>query len=167
VHRRLATLSAVLVVVAVGLAPAQAATKKAKPKPKPKPITGSYTLQLLPDPTAEVTMQVPGAVEGCGGVSPDGKDSRTIKLPAKGTLKIVLDSPDPTGSPSVGPVGGVGTDWDLYVREADGTIAASSHGATSHEETIEKLSRGTTRTIEVCNLIGQPDATVKWIFTYA
>jgi hypothetical protein len=165
VHRRLAAVSAALV-LAVCVAPAHAATKKAKPKPKPKPLTGSYTLSLPPDPTTEVTGEVPGQAPGCNGVSPLSMDSRTIKLPAKGTLHVVLDSPDPTGTPSVGPLQ-VGTDWDLFTTEADGSDAGSSHGATSHEETTEKILRATTRTITVCNLLGQPDATVKWIFTYA
>jgi hypothetical protein len=158
--RRHLVVTAAVALVALSLSSAQAATRK------PAPKRGGYTVTLYPDPTIEATGQVPG-MEGCSGVSPQGTDRRTLAIPAKGTLKIVLDSPDPTGAPAVGPLGSVGTDWDLYLRDTDDSIYASSHGGTSHEEITTKFRRAQKITVEVCNLIGQPDGTVKWVFTYA
>lgn len=151
--RRSLTSAAALVAVA-GLAaavPADATTRK------PAPKRGAYTLQLPPDPTPNATNTV--GMDGCSGLSPASKDHHALAIPAKGTLKVVLDSPDPTGA-------GV-TDWDLYVMESDGEIYDASHGGTSHEVTTSKFKRAQKVYIDVCNLAGQPDAKVSWVFTYA
>jgi hypothetical protein len=140
---------ALLVAAGVAALPADAATRK-------KPIKGSYALTLVPDPTGEAASVVG---EGCVGVNPAGQDRHTFKVPAKGRLAVVLDSPDPTGA-------GV-TDWDLYVLDGDDAIVASSHGGTSHEETSMKLKKKQNLTFWVCNLAGQPNGTVRYLFTYA
>jgi hypothetical protein len=150
---RLTTCVSVLAVAALTLAPAHAAPKK-----KPKPIDKTYTLNLPPDPTGE-TGGLPTFPDGCSGVNPASQDKRPFTVPAKGSLKVVLDSPDPTGH-------GL-TDWDLYLLDRDGSVLDSSHGGTSHEETLDKFKRKNPVTIEVCNLAGQPSATVHYVFTYA
>ena len=149
--RRRLVVTAAVAASAVALVPAHAATK-----PKPKPIKKSYPVHLLPDPTLEATGQLG---DGCSGASPAGVDNRTIKIPARGTLKVVLDSPDPTGQ-------GL-TDWDLWLIDSDGSVYDGSHGGTSHEEVVDKFKKAQSITIQVCNLIGQPDATVSYVFTYA
>jgi hypothetical protein len=152
-NRRFTVFIAALTVAALGVLPSQAA--KPKPKPKPKPITVTYKLSLLPDPTPNVTGLVK---DGCG-VLPQSQDKHPFTVPAAGTLKIVLDSPDPTGSP----VGG--TDWDLYLLDDEG-IRTSSTTEFSHEELAEPFKKKTDTTIWVCNLAGMPDGTVKYTFTY-
>ena len=147
---------ALLAAAAVTTVPAHAATK-----PKPKPIKGSYTVTLVPDPTPNATNTI--GKDGCTGVSPKGVDNHAFKVPAAGKLNVVLDSPDPTGAPG----GLAGTDWDLYLLDSDGIIVDSSHGGTSHEETVDKFKKAQKLTIQVCNLAGQPDATVTYTFTYA
>src|SRR4051794_19808634 len=118
--RRLALTALPVVAVALAVVPAHAAG--------PKQIKGSYDVTLPPNPTLEAT-----------GVTDDGCDSSPItagmddhpfKVPAAGTLQVVLDSPDPTGTNK--------TDWDLYILDADREIIDSSHAASSHEETFSK-----------------------------
>ena len=150
-NRRLVTCASLAAVAALGIAPAHAATKK------PKPIDKTYSLTLTPDPTGE-TGGLPGLPDGCTGVNPAGQDKHPFTVPAKGTLKVVLDSPDPTGHGA--------TDWDLYILDSDGSVLDSSHGPTSHEETFDKFKKKNPLTFEVCNLAGQPTATVHYTFTY-
>jgi hypothetical protein len=154
VNRRLTSLAALLAVAALSSAPAHAATKK---KAKPKPIHGSYTVTLLPDPTPNATNLA--GMPGCTGVSPAAVDNHAFKVPAAGTLNVVLDSADPTGTSN--------TDWDLYLIDTDGSVLDGSHGGTSHEEVTDKFKKGQPLTIQVCNLIGQPSGTVTYTFTYA
>ena len=149
--RRTAVAAAILTVAALGALPSQAATKA---KPKPKPIKGSYTLNLTPDPTPNATNAA--GKPGCG-VIPSSQDKHAFKVPAAGTLKVVLDSPDPTGK-------GL-TDWDMYLLDPDG-VRTSSVGGTSHEEIIEPFKVKTPVTFWVCNLAGQPSGTVSYTFTY-
>ena len=151
--RRPAVALAVLTAAAVSVVPAHAATK-----PKPKPIKASYTLTLLPDPTPNATNSI--GKEGCG-VIPQSQNKHPFTVPAAGTLKVVLDSPNPTGNSTAS------TDWDLYVLDADGAIMDSSHGGTSHEETTDKLKKKQGVTLWVCNLAGEPSGTVTYTFTYA
>ena len=150
---------AVLTVAAVTALPAHAATK-----PKPKPIKGSYAVTKYPDPTPELFGQIDKSQ--CG-LLPTGTDNHAFKIPAAGKLKVVLDSPDPTGTPSAGPLGSVGTDWDLYLLDSEGAVIDSSHSGTSHEETTDKFKKAGKITIQVCNLVGEPNATVSYTFTYA
>lgn len=156
--RRPLVALALVTVAAVSVAPAQAA------KPKPKPIKGSYAVTAYPDPTPNATNEA--GRPGCG-VLPTGQNKHPFTVPGKGTLRVVLDSPDPTGTPSAGPAGSVGTDWDLYVLDSDGSILDSSKGATSHEETTDKFKKKQGVTFWVCNLAGEPNATVSYTFTYA
>jgi hypothetical protein len=153
VNRRLTSCAALLAVAALSTAPAHAATKK---KAKPKPIDKTYTVSLLPDPTLEASGQIG---DGCASLNPASQDKHPFTVPAAGTLKVVLDSADPTGTGN--------TDWDLYVLDSDGSILDSSHGGSSHEETLDKFKKKNPVTIWVCNLIGQPDGTVHYTFTYA
>jgi len=143
---------ALVAAAAVATVPAHAATAK------PKPIKGSYTLTLLPDPTAEVTEL---AKPGCGLVLPTGQDKHPFTVPGKGKLHVVLDSPNPVPSDLAG------ADWDLYVLDSDGTILDSSTGATAHEETTDKFKAKDKLTFWVCNLLGEPNATVTYTFTPA
>lgn len=150
--RRLAALAAVSIAVAV-VAPTHAATK---PKPKPKPIKGSYTLNLNPDPTAEITGNLE---DGCSGLIAASKNSHPFTVPAAGQLYIHLVSPDPTGA-------GV-TDWDLWLKDGSGAILEGSHDETSDEEITRRFKKKTPLIIDVCNLLGMPSATVSYVFTYA
>lgn len=149
-NRRLVTCVSLAAVAALGMAPAHAAVKK-------KPIDKTYSVTLPPDPTGELG-GVPGLPEGCNGLSPASQDKHKFTVPAKGTLKVTLDSPDPTKA-------GV-TDWDLYILDSDGTILDSSTGETSHEETFDKFKKKHPVTFWVCNLVGQPDATIHYTFKY-
>lgn len=150
--RRSLVAVTLIAAAAVTTVPASAA------KAKPKPIRVSYTVTLLPDPTPNATNTI--GKEGCG-VLPQGQDKHAVKIPAAGKLKVVLDSPNPTGN------GTAGTDWDLYVLDSDGTVLDSSHGGTSHEETEDKFKKKSAVTIWVCNLAGEPSGTVTYTFTYA
>ncbi|MFN2523345.1 MAG: hypothetical protein ABR614_08575 [Mycobacteriales bacterium] len=146
--RRLALTALPLLAVALTVAPAHAA--------KPKVIKGSYDVTLAPNPTLEATGQIG---DGCDtSPIPTGTDDHDFKVPAAGTLTVTLDSKDPSGSGS--------TDWDLYILDAGRNVINSSHGATSHEETVDKFKKAEPVILQVCNLAGSPDATVTWTFTY-
>lgn len=153
-NRRLASTVAVLAAGVLCTVPAHAAA----PKKKPAPINKTYSLNLPPDPTGETT-GLPTVKDGCSGVNPASQDKRVWTVPGKGTLHVVLDSPDPTGH-------GV-TDWDLWVLDSDGSTLDKSVGSTSHEETTDTFKKGQKVTFWVCNLLGQPSATVHYVFTYA
>ncbi|MCU1674699.1 MAG: hypothetical protein JWN77_2812 [Frankiales bacterium] len=146
--RRLALTALPLLAVAMTVVPAHAA--------KPKVVKGSYDVTKPPNPTLEATGV---AADGCDSSPiPTGTDDHAFKVPAAGTLAITLDSKDPSGAGR--------TDWDLYVLDAERNIINSSHGETSHEETIDKFKKAQPITIQVCNLAGAPDATVSYVFTY-
>ena len=149
-RRRTVLATALLATAAMGTVPSHAAPTK-------KPITGSYSVTLMPDPSNDVTNAA--GKDGCTGASPQGRNSHPFTVPGAGTLKVVLDSPDPTGK-------GV-TDWDLYVLDSDGTIVDKGDGATSHEETLDKLKKKTSLTFVVCNGAGSPNATITYTFTPA
>ncbi|MDQ1685856.1 MAG: hypothetical protein QOC82_2593 [Frankiaceae bacterium] len=144
-----------VVALAVTAASATGASAKAKPKPKIKTMKGSYSVTLLPDPTIEVQGQL-GNV--CGNTNPKAADSHLLTLPGSGTLHVVLDSPDPTGTGN--------TDWDLIVLDSAGNEIDHSDSASSHEETFDPgLHKGKV-TIKVCNLAGAPSGTVNYTYTY-
>ena len=146
--RRLALTALPVVAVALAVLPAHAAA--------PKQIKGSYDVNLPPNPTLEATGQVG---DGCDSSPlPTGTDDHAFKVPAAGVLDVHLDSEDPTGTNN--------TDWDLYVLDSDREIIDSSHGGTSHEETISKFKKAQPVTIQVCNLAGSPQAKVSYTFTY-
>ena len=144
--RRLLTGAVALLAVAgVAVVPAQAAAKK-------KPITGSYTVTLVPDPSANV-----GTV-GCAGALPAGEDRHPFTIPAKGTLKLHLSSQDPTGQ---------AFDWDLALLDEGAEVLASSTGATAEEEILMKFKKKERVLFQACNLAGLPTATITYTFTYA
>jgi hypothetical protein len=136
--RRLALLVATLAVAGLAAAPAHAGGK----------VTGSYAVTLLPDPTLQVA-------EACTGVNPAATDNHPLTLPGPGILSVVLDAPDPAGA----------GDWDLYILDADGSVASGSDGDSSHEETSAKYKKGQQVVIQVCNLAGAPDGNVSYVFT--
>ena len=153
-HRRLITCVSLCAVAALGAAPAHAAVKK-------KPLKGSYHLTTQPNPTLEVTDELPGA-DRCNAVVPAGVDNHPFLVPGKGSLKVTLQGSDPTkGAAPAGP------DWDLYIIDADGSLLDGSNGAGAHEETVDRFKKKQKITIQVCNLLGVPDATVNYVFTYS
>lgn len=160
-HRRACALVAAAALV-LGAGSAVAAPKP-KPKPKPKPIVVTYNLTLYPDPTPNATGEVDASMY-CGTL-PSSTDKHAFVIPAAGTLKVVLDSPDPTKTVPT-PFGPVGTDWDLYIVDASDDVLTESASATSHEETTTTFKKKESIWITVCNLAGMPDGTVKFTFTY-
>lgn len=141
--RPVLAVSTAALVVAGSFAPVLAAP----PKPKPKPITESYEVgPLLPDPT-------PILGDVCTPTLPTARDSRDIKIPAAGTLKVDIEF--------------VG-DWALGLRDSKGSQIASSDGATPEtpESMLVKLKKAQTVTIDACNFAGAPTATVTYTFTY-
>jgi len=132
---------------------AGAATHKPKPKPL-KVIKGAYTATAVPDPTMDATAQV--GME-CKNLDPESVDNHPLSLPGTGTLKIVLDSPDPSSKNKL--------DWDLHLLDAKGNVISSSNGPTAHEEIDQPNVKGKV-TIRACNLIGEPTANISYVFTY-
>jgi len=154
VNRRLVTCASLAAVAALGVAPAHAATTK-----KPKPLHGSYHLTTNPNPAVEAIEQV---TDTCDQTVPGGVDNHPFTVPGKGTLHIVLEGSDPTGGATP-----IGPDWDLFILDSDGSALDESRGNASHEETSDKFKRKQQITIQACNMLGLPDATVTWTFTYA
>jgi hypothetical protein len=144
--RRVALTTTALLVGALAISPAHAAGAKV--------IKGTYKVSLTPDPTAEATGEVS---DGCTALLPSAVDNHALTVPGAGTLEIVLDAPDPAGSPA--------TDWDLWLLDPDGSINGGSNGATSHEELSTRFKKGQKVTIQVCNLAGAPDGTISYTFT--
>jgi hypothetical protein len=136
--RRLALIASTFVVAALAVAPAHAGAQ----------VKGSYKVTLTPDPTLQVAA-------ACESVLPSATDNHPLKVPAAGTLSVVLDAPDPAGA----------GDWDLYILDADGSVNSGSDGDSSHEEASAKYKKGQQVTIQVCNLGGAPDGTVSYTFT--
>ena len=150
----LSTLTVAAVVAGVGTSTlASAATKH-----KPKVLKGSYTVTAVPDPTIEATDEVS---KGCMNIDPASVDNHAFAVPAAGTLHVILDSP----TPAKGPLG-LGADWDLYILDAKGNVIDKSNGVSSHEETFDPFTKKQGITIKSCNLLGEPNATVTWTFTY-
>lgn len=152
-RRQIAALTVVTVAVAAVSATGASATTKKKAPPKLKTMKGSYSVTLLPDPSPNA----PGR-DSCGVVNPKSMDVHPLTLPGTGTLRVVLDSPDPTGQ-------GV-TDWDLVILDSHNTEYDSSTGGTSHEETYDPGMKKGKVSIEVCNLAGGPSGTVNYTYTY-
>jgi hypothetical protein len=153
VNSRLLTCAALAVVTAVAVTPAHAATKKKRV------LKGSYTVNVNPNPAVEVLGQVN---DGCDQTVPGGADNHPFTVPAAGTLKVVLEGEDPSGGAAP-----VGPDWDLYLLDSDGTVYDSSTDPNAHEVTSDKFKKKQTVTIQACNLLGTPNATVSYTFTYA
>ena len=160
-NRRLTSTVALLAVAALTSAPAHAATKK---KPKPKPIRGSYAVHLNPDPTTDVFSEAgkPNPTGEPCGLSTASENRHAFKIPAAGTLNVVLDSPNPLPAAYA-----VGPDWDLHIMDADGSELDSSTSPQAHEETTDKFKKAQPLTIVACNLTGGTDAKVSYVFTYA
>ena len=149
--RRRIVLMSTAVLASATLVAASAAP--AAPAKKMKVKKGSYTVTAVPDPTMEATGF---AGMECMNIDPASADNHPLALPGKGSLHIVLDSPDPTGGKM---------DWDLHLLDASGNIIASSNGGTAHEEIDMSGVKGKV-IIRSCNLAGEPNATVSWSFLY-
>ena len=157
-RRHVAALTVVTLVVAGVSATGAAAKTTKKAPPKLKTMKGSYQLTLVPDPTIDAKAQPQVGGGDCNATDPKSIDKHPLSLPGAGTLHIVLDSPDPTGKGK--------TDWDLALLDSHGSEIDSSTSPTSHEEiTHTGLKKGSV-SIEVCNLIGGPNATVTYSYTY-
>jgi hypothetical protein len=147
-RRPAAAALAVVTAAALGAAlPSEAAPKK-----KPKPITGSYTVNLPPDPTGNVDGQ------GCAGQVPISQDQHPFTIPAKGLLKLRLVSEDPSGQ---------ALDWDLALLDEGGSPMVMSTSPTATEEILMKFKRKEKVIFQACNLAGLPEATVSYTFTYS
>lgn len=145
--RRLALTATTLMVAALAVAPAAHAGPA-------KSMKGVYKVTLTPDPTLEATGQLG---DGCQALNPAAVDNHKLTVPGAGTLHVVLDSPDPTGTGNA--------DWDLWIMDSDGTtVLDGSHGGSAHEETTDKFKKGQEVTISVCNLLGGSDGTVTFEF---
>lgn len=140
------TILSAVVITAVGAslaAPAFAA-------PKPKPIKKSFTHT---DATADPTASLDTALGGYGGcdekIAPFKEKGFTVSLPAKGSLRVVLNN---TG------------DWALDVRDAKGKVLGFSDGAMPQdlEAVTVKIKAAGKYTIVPCNLGGGPQATGTW-----
>lgn len=133
----------VLAALPVALLGVAAAPSLAVPKPKPKPITMTYSATAAP-----------GAV--CDGTVPTALHSTAFKVPAAGSLKVTLD--------------GFTGDWDLALTSG-GRELASSAGLQpvdgDSEQVVTKFRRASTVSIDACNFVGGPTATVTYVFTYA
>ncbi len=156
-NRRLTVSLVALTCAALTAVPSQAAPKK-----KPAPIKGSYALTLLPDPTVNVFttsgQSAPGAP--CG-VIPQAQDRHAFTIPAAGELKLVLDAHDPApGTPYV-------FDWDLYLLDSSGAVINEGTSSEAHEEIGQKFKKGAKVTFLACNLNGEQNATVSYVFSYA
>ncbi|HEX4655421.1 MAG TPA: hypothetical protein VH274_06750 [Mycobacteriales bacterium] len=149
---RRALVLAVTATTAAAVATAGGAVAQSSGHGKTKVLKGGYQLVLPPDPTMEATGQV--GME-CFNVDPASADNHPLTLPAKGTIKIDLASTDPTGN----------LDWDLYLLDAKGNTIGASNGSTSQEEVNARAGKGKV-TIRACNLMGQPTASVSYVFTF-
>jgi hypothetical protein len=136
--RRLAVALATVAVAVCAVAPATAA---------PKPVKGSYDVTLLPDPTLNVA-------DGCAGLNPAATDDHPFTVPGAGVLEVKLTTGDLQGQ----------ADWDMYLVK-DGEVLAASEGATAAEQIAQKFKAKTALSIQVCNLVGEPDGTVSFTFT--
>jgi hypothetical protein len=150
--RRPAVALALLVAASVSVLPAHAATKK------PKPFKGSYTVNLLPDPTPDVIGQVKTAPV-CGTL-PQSMNKHPLVVPGAGKLRVHLQSADP--APPAEPLL---FDWDLYLLDADGAVIDSSHTEFATEDTNTRFKRRTPLTILVCNLTGEQAGKVSYSYT--
>jgi hypothetical protein len=131
---------------------AAAGSAVAQPSGRTKTLKGGYSLTLPPDPTMEATGQVG---KHCANVDPASADNHPLTLPGKGTLKVDLASTDPTGN----------LDWDLYLLDAKGNVVGMSDSPSAQEEINLRAGKGKV-TIRACNLMGQPTATVSYLFKY-
>jgi len=150
--RRRIVLTSTAAVVGIAMTAATAASAAPAKKSKTKIKKGSYTVTAVPDPTMEATGLA--GIE-CKNIDPASANDHPLTLPGKGELKVVLDSPDPTNK----------LDWDLHLLDAKNNIIASSNGATAHEEIDVTGIKGKV-IIRACNLMGEPTASVNWVFKY-
>lgn len=160
-NRRLVLSATAVALAGLATVPAGAAPAKAKP------FKGSYSVTLNPDPSMYHGQGPDAFGTGCKNVVKESIDRRKMTIPGAGTLKVVLDSPDPTQVVlSKSPIG-LGYDWDLHILVDDGAkapttgapaeeVLTSSNGPTAHEETTTKFTKKRNIIIEVCNNVGTP-----------
>ena len=144
--RTIVPLAAVAVLTAGAFLPASAAAPK---------LAGSYKLTLQPDPTIQVLTEA--GMANCTSTRKESSDRRTFTVPAAGRFKVNLDAPDPLGRST-------GFDWDMYLLDDKGTVLGDGVTAGPKEEVTITLKRKTAVTIAVCNITGQTDGTVTYVF---
>jgi type 1 fimbria pilin len=143
--RRVATVATVGLLIAGAYAPATAAPKK-------KPITKTYDLMLLPVQASPTDACATPELEG---ISVD-------------TQKITPTGP---GFLSVKVTGYYG-DWDIAVKDAEGTEIAKGSGNDTPNpgagtETFEmKFKKAEPLQIAICNFAGTPQGTATYTYTY-
>lgn len=143
--RRVATAAALGLLVAGAYAPAVAGPKK-------KPVTKSYDLSLVPlwtDPSA-----------ACVNPEFEGISLRTEKFTPTGPGLLTVKVEGFTG------------DWDISVKDAEGTEIVKGSGNDSPNpgpgvETAElKLKKAEPLQIAICNFAGTPQAKATYTYTY-
>ena len=143
--RRVATVATLGLLVAGAYAPATAAPKK-------KPITKSYDMQLVPlwtNPSAAcVNPEFEGVSVHTEKITPTGPGFLTVK------------------------VDGFYGDWDISVKDADGSELAKGTGNDTPNpgagvETVEmKFKKPEPLAIAICNFAGTPQAHATFTYTY-
>ena len=141
-----AAVAAIAVAASVG--PAAAAPKK-----KYKPIKGS---QKFTDPTADPTATAVDG-EGCDTLFPQLPKEAGVKItiPAPGKLVVSLNNKG---------------DWAIDLLDSKGRQVASRDGDISEpmEETLNtKIKKAGTYVMRPCNLGGEPEVTMSWVWTPA
>ncbi len=153
-RRRLVLGTALVAVVGLSGLPSQAA-----PRSKPKPIKSTYTVNLTPDPTANV-FTAAGQAKLCGVGVPGSQHRQAFKVPAAGTVKLVLDAEDPRpGTPYV-------FDWDMYLLDTRDNALGEGTSSEAHEEIVTTFKKAQSVVFLTCNLNGQPKGTISYTFTY-
>lgn len=133
----------------VALAAATVAAPGAIAAPK-KPITKTYTATApMPDPT-----NVAGGYSVCAQNVPQSFHVEEFKVPAAGTLKVVLTEYQ--------------VDWDLLLMDAkDKELAGSGSGGVGEPEALQvKFKKPGVVKIVACNWSGGPTGKVTYTFTY-
>lgn len=164
-----------LVLVAGAIALAGVATVPAHGAAKPKAFKATYTVKLDPDPST-YHGEAPAAFgTGCNNLNSASINRRKLTIPGKGTLKVTLNSPDPTPSAVHATIS---MDWDLHILKDDGDkdpqtgLAAeeelsSSQGQSTSEQTVTPFTKATKIIIEVCNNVGTPGQTGTVAYSFA
>ena len=136
------------VALATAISPADAAAKK-----KPKPIKGS---KKVTDATADPTASAPGSGAGCDTLVPQlpREAPVNIKIPGPGKLKVSIDNK---------------LDWAIEILDPKGRVISSADGDMPdvQEVAIGKTKAAGTYKMLACNLGGEPEVTMTWLWTPA
>lgn len=144
--RHIVTALAAVAVATVAVAPASAA--------KHKPIKGS---KQITDATPDPTGSDPNSGAGCDTLLPapfPHEAPVSIKIPAAGKLKVSINNQ---------------ADWALEIRDSKGTSLGASDGGmpTDPETTTVKIKKAGTYFMHACNLGGEPQVTMTYLWTPA